>query len=217
MTALHQTIDRPSSLRPELMELLSTVETATIGHFEHRGFAGGDILPLVPARIAGTAVTVSAPGRDGQIIWMAVDQIRPGDVLVIARPDRDDIACVGGGVASAAKARGAAGIIIDGPCTDPGEIVACGLPVWCRGVSAKTTNRQFAACGSLDVPVACGSTAVLPGYAVLADSCGVFVAEPQRMQAIAEAAVLRQQQSLALRAHVASGRSIFDFSKDTDK
>lgn len=197
-----------------LIELLSSVETATIGHVEHLGFLGDNIRPVFPARVAGAAFTVAAPGRDGVIIYKAIDLLLPGDVLVISRVDRDDIACVGGGVAAAAKAKGAAGIVIDGPCTDVEEIVSTGLPVWCRGVSAKTTNRKFQIGGSLNVPIACGASAVLPGYAVLADNEGVFAADLARMQKLAEAALERQRRSVAVRAHLASGRSIFEFRQE---
>jgi 4-hydroxy-4-methyl-2-oxoglutarate aldolase len=214
MTARYHAMDRPTPLDPKLVDLLSSVETATIGHVEYLGFAGCGILPLFAAHAAGTAVTVAAPGRDGVIIYRAIDQLQPGDILVISRVDCDDIACVGGGVATAAKSKGAAGIIIDGPCTDPDEIRAVGLPIWCRGISAKTTNRQFRIGGAINVPIACGATAILPGYAVLADDCGVFAAEPARMRAIAEAALQRQERSLGIRRHLASGQSIFTYDPE---
>ncbi len=202
-----------ASLPTDLCAQLQDVETATIGHTEHFGFLNTGIRPVLPAKVIGQALTVAAPGRDGVIIYKAIDLIRPGDVLVIARIDGDDIACVGGGVATAAKARGAVAIIVDGPCTDVEEIVASGLPVWCRGVSAKTTNRAFRIGGSINVPVACGGTAVLPGFAVLADSSGVFVAERSRMCSLGEMALKRQQRSARLRAHLEAGHSIFDFKE----
>lgn len=211
MTASYQMIDRSPPLPADLIERLSSVETATIGHVEHVGFVGDNIRPVFPARVAGVAFTVAAPGRDGTIIYKAIDLLLPGDILVISRVDRDDVACVGGGVAAAAKAKGVAGIVIDGPCTDVDEINATGIPVWCRGVSARTTNRQFQIGGSLNIPIACGAAAVLPGYAVLADNEGVFVADVARMRRLAEAALERQRRSLAVRAHLASGRSIFEF------
>lgn len=201
-------------LSESLVDLLSQTETATIGHVEHLGFVGDDIVPIMPGRVSGQALTVAAPGRDGAVIYKAIDLVQPGDILVISRVDRDDVACVGGGVALAAKARGAAAIIIDGPATDLEEIVSVGLPVWCRGRSSRTTNRKIAIGGSINVPIACGAAAVLPGYAVLADHEGVFVAERQRMEALARFAIERQKRSLRLRAHLADGLSIFDFESD---
>lgn len=211
MTPRYRILPRQPALPADLVELLSDVETATIGHVEFVGFVGSGLRPVTPSRAVGSAVTVAAPGRDGAVIYKAVDLLMPGDVLVISRVDRDDIACVGGGVAASAKARGAVAIVVDGPCTDLAELVAGGLPVWCSGVSAKTTNREFQIGGAVNVPIACGSAAVLPGFAVLADSDGVFVAEAPHMRALAEAALERQARSRRLRAHLEQGKSIFEF------
>lgn len=206
----YRVLDGCPALPAELCRTLANVETATIGHFEYLGFIGDNIRPVFPAKVVGKAVTVAAPGRDGAVIYHAIDVLVPGDVLVISRVDRDDIACVGGGVATAAKARGAVGIVIDGPCTDIQELVSIGLPVWCRGVSAKTTSREHQIGGSINVPLACGGTAVLPGYAVLADNEGVFVADHRRMAEVAAEAMVRQQRSARLRPLLAAGKSIFD-------
>ncbi|MGO8565282.1 RraA family protein, partial [Rhizobium ruizarguesonis] len=70
-----------------------------------------------------------------------IDLLLPCDILVISRVDRDDISCVGGGVAAAAKAKGAAGIVIDVPCTDVDEIISTGFPVWCRAASNWNIER----------------------------------------------------------------------------
>lgn len=211
MTKSYRFGERGSPLSAELCALMQEAETATIGHFEVLGFLGAGIVPLSPlAKVAGAALTVAASGRDGTIIYRAVDLVSPGDVLVIARVDRDDVACVGGGVVAAAKARGAAAIIIDGPCTDANEIAASDFPVWCRGVSARTTSRRLAIGGAINLPVACGEAAVLPGYAVLADENGVYVADPQTMKAAAGEAIRRQEQSRRLRPLLAAGRSIFE-------
>ena len=201
-------------LDPHLIDQLAGVETATIGHFEPLGFFSAAIRPVFPARIAGRAVTVAAPGRDGRIIYAAIDSLVPGDVLVIARLDDDDIACVGGGVTAAAKAKGAAGIIVDGPCTDPSEIIANGLPVWCRGISAKTTSRRIAIGGAINHPIACGGAPVLAGYCVLADESGVFAAEAPHMALVARKALERQKVSIKVRAHLQAGKSIFDFDRE---
>ncbi|MFC0805158.1 RraA family protein [Ensifer sp. P24N7] len=216
MSELYRVNPSHPSLPPELLELMTMVDTATIGHIEHLGFVGDDIYPVFPSWAVGPALTVAAPGRDGTIIYKAIDLIRPGDILVISRVDRDDVACVGGGVALAAKAKGAKAIIIDGPCTDHEEIIETGLPVWCRGKSSRTTNRKFQIGGSINVPIACGAAAVLPGYAVLADNEGVFVAEPQEMKQLCEAACFRQERSAKIRAHLAAGRSIFDFNPEAN-
>ncbi|ANK75851.1 dimethylmenaquinone methyltransferase (plasmid) [Ensifer adhaerens] len=204
---------QPEAIPDALRTLLEGVETATIGHFEYLGFVGAGIAPVFPAKAIGTAVTVAAPSRDGAVIYTAIDLLRPGDVLVISRVDRDDVACVGGGVVAAARARGAVAIIVDGPCTDIEEIGASRFPIWCRGVSSKTTSRRHQIGGAINVPIACGGAAVLPGYAVLADTEGVFVADPSEMRCIADVALERQQRSLKLRPYLEAGHSIFELDR----
>jgi 4-hydroxy-4-methyl-2-oxoglutarate aldolase len=207
----YQVMNGHPAIPAELGALLANVETATIGHFEHLGFVGGHVRPVFPSRAVGKAVTVAALGRDGWVIYQAIDLLEAGDVLVISRVDRDDIACVGGGVATAVLARGGVAIVVDGPCTDLEEIAASGLPVWCCGVSAKTSSREHQVGGSINVPISCAGAVVLPGYAVLADNSGVFFADVARMRDIAQAAISRQERSLRLRPHLAAGKSIFDF------
>ncbi|MCA1443775.1 RraA family protein [Ensifer sp. IC4062] len=204
---------QPKAIPEALPGLLQEVETATIGHFEYVGFVGAEITPVFPAKAIGTATTVAAPGREGAVVYKAIDLLRPGDVLVISRVDRDDVACVGGGVVAAARARGAVAVIVDGPCTDIEEIRTSRFPVWCRGVSSKTTSRRHLIGGAINVPVACGGAAVLPGYAVLADAEGVFVASPSHMRRVAEAALERQRRSLQLRPYLEAGHSIFDLDR----
>ncbi|NRP21826.1 4-hydroxy-4-methyl-2-oxoglutarate aldolase/4-carboxy-4-hydroxy-2-oxoadipate aldolase [Ensifer adhaerens] len=217
MMQFYRTEDRCPSLSTELIGLMMLTETATIGHVEHTGFVSSDVRPVFPGKVAGSAVTVAAPGRDGTIIYKAVDVLGPGDILVISRVDGDDIACVGGGVATAVKAKGGAGIVIDGPCTDVAEIVAVGLPVWCRGHSAKTTNRVFQIGGSVNEPIACGRAAILPGFAVLADDEGVFAAPAERMETLCRLGIERQRRSAKLRTHLAAGRSVFEFNPEAGR
>ncbi|MET3900860.1 4-hydroxy-4-methyl-2-oxoglutarate aldolase [Devosia sp. UYZn731] len=214
MDKQYRAAPRPEPLDQELCALLAGVETATIGHFEFAGFITGGVRPVFPAHAVGRAITVAAPGRDGRVIYMAIDMLEPGDILVIARLDQDEIACVGGGVAAAAKARQAVAIIVDGPCTDPSEIVANGLPVWCRGVSAKTTSRHIQLGGEINYPIACGHAVVMAGDCVLADESGVYVAGPDRMREMAIRAAARQVQSLAVRRHLQAGHSIFDLDRE---
>ncbi|UXN76139.1 RraA family protein (plasmid) [Devosia sp. A8/3-2] len=214
MPTLYRTALPPGPLDQDLIALLADVETATIGHFESSGFIAADVRPVFPARAMGRAITVAAPSRDGRVIYMAIDTLEPGDVLVISRIDGDDSACVGGGVTAAAKAKGAAAIIVDGSCTDPTEIASNGLPVWCRGVSAKTTSRHTQLGGEINFPVSCGGTVVLPWYCVLADDSGIYIADPARMREVAVQAKSRQQRSMAVRQHLLSGHSIFDFDRE---
>ena len=128
-------------------------------------------------RIAGTAVTVRCFGPDTTIVHYALGKLRPGDVLVIDRAGDTRHAACGGGVAFAAREAGCVGIIIDGMATDIDELRDYGLPVWARGLSTVTGKRLFLH-GEFGTPVSCGSVAVAPGDAILADENGVLVMPP---------------------------------------
>ena len=197
--------DLPVQVDPELIALLLTAEPATIGHFLDFGFVDPKIHALwrVP-RIAGTAVTCRCAGNDSTIVHYALGQLRPGDVLVIDRFGDERHAAVGGGVAFAAKAAGAVGIIIDGVATDIGEIRDYAVPVWARGLSAVTTKRPFQN-GEFCVPVVCGGVPVQPGDAILADENGVLVLKPSQIADAAPRAVAMQQAEGPRLAEVARG------------
>jgi 4-hydroxy-4-methyl-2-oxoglutarate aldolase len=165
----------PRQVDRELLDLLVQAEPAVIGHFRYTGF----VSPAIRAhfqdrRIAGTAVTLRAPGMDGAMIHYAVGQARPGDVLVIDRCGDEAIASIGGAVAYAARAAGVAGIIVDGLVTDLGELRAYGVPVWSRGTSCVTV-KTLGLGGEFCVPVSCGGVGVTPGDAILADENGILV------------------------------------------
>lgn len=182
----------PPQLPKDVLARLEQVETATVGHYLHDRFADIALRPLIEGRrIAGTAVTISIPGSDSTLLYYAMDRVRPGDVLVIERAGDTRHACWGGFMAAVAKLRGVAGVILDGPVTDPAEIRKQGVPTWARGVSPITTKLLNLG-GGFNLPVACGGVAVQPGDAVLADECGVLVVPPAELVGIVDVALADQ-------------------------
>lgn len=166
----------PVQIPQDLIDGFRAVEVATIGHFRHRGFVSHRLRPIAPIEgvIVGTAVTVAIPGTDSTLLHHALSVVRPGDVVVIDRLGDTRHACLGGGVAFAAKCAGAVAVVLDGPCTDAEEIIEVGLPVFCTGVSGITTRLNDLG-GALNVPVSCGNVPVLPGDLVMIDTCGVLI------------------------------------------
>ena len=183
---------RPPPMAPDRLDRLAQVEVATLGHHLHEGFLDPAIRPLIPdARVAGTAVTLSIPGPDSSLLYRAMDEVGPGDVLMIDRAGDARHACWGGFMSAVARLRGIAGAVVDGPVTDPEAVRAAGVPVWARGVTALTTKLMGLG-GRLHEPVSVGGVAVSPGDAVLADSCGVVVLPPEDVDRLAEIALAEQ-------------------------
>src|ERR1043165_1513268 len=89
----------------------------------------------------------------------ALDDIRPGEVILVAAGGSARAACWGELFSAAARARGARGTLIEGYCRDARRLAALGSPVWgrgilpldCKGRTAVTARRQPAVVGGLQV------------------------------------------------------------------
>lgn len=202
----------PQQIPAALVEKLRRVETATIGHSQHWGFMDRGIQPLLRGkRIAGAAVTLAIPGQDSTLLHHTLGLLRPGDILVVDRLGDDKHACWGGGVTIAAKAAGAVGGIVDGPCTDLAEIEDSDFPMWCRGTSPITT-RLYNLGGTLNLPISCGNVPVRAGDIILADESGVLVLPADEAEAIADAALIRQERGERSQERVKAGEKLGDIS-----
>ena len=207
--------DMPPPIDEESLRLLGEVETATVGHFRHSGFMDPQLRPvLAEHRVAGTAVTVSIPGPDSALLHHVMGLVRPGDFLIVDRCGDERHACWGGFMATAAKACGIAGVVIDGPVTDAAEIRANGVPTWCRGVSPITT-KLIALGGALNAEVSCGGVAVRSGDAILADDSGVLVLHPGDAVAVARKAIAMQEEEVADLARLRAGEKAPDITGAT--
>ena len=187
--------DMPPQIDRALIEKLSRVEPATIGHFRHHGFMDPDLRPVIADAgiVAGTAVTVQMPGADGTIGHVALGTARPGDFLIIDRCGDRWHAAWGGVVAFGAREAGVVGVILDGRVCDPREIHESGVNVWCKGLTA-ITCKKLGLGGALNIPVTCGGVTVKPGDAVVADDSGIVVLDPADVAEVADIALAMQEE-----------------------
>ncbi|MFI9630576.1 RraA family protein [Streptomyces sp. NPDC052042] len=178
----------PARITPgELLERLARVELPTLGHFLEEGFVDPSVRRLGRAvRMAGTAATLALDAPDATAVNRALVALRPGEVLVVDMRGDHRHAPIGAVTAAAARARGAAGILVDGVVTDAEALAdpAFGLPVHARGTNCLTTKRLDGRGGRHQVPVDIGGVRVAPGDIVLGDADGVLALSAPMLAAV---------------------------------
>jgi 4-hydroxy-4-methyl-2-oxoglutarate aldolase len=152
---------------------------------------------------AGSAVTVLAHPGDNWMIHVAVEQCRPGDILVVGCSADNTDGMFGDLLATSLKARGVTGLVIDAGCRDVKSLREMGFPVWSKAISAKGTVK--ATLGAVNVPVVCAGINVEPGDVVIADDDGVVVVRRKDAAEVAANGEKRQADEESKRKQLASG------------
>ena len=123
------------------------------------------------ARAAGTALTVLCGPGDNLMLHAAIEQARPGDLLVVTTTSPSSDGFVGELITTGLAARGVRGLVTTTGVRDVAAITEARFPVWSQFVSAQGTLKAIA--GAVNMPVSIGGTVIAPGDAVVADEDGV--------------------------------------------
>jgi regulator of RNase E activity RraA len=163
--------------------------------------------------IAGRAVTVKlAAGRGPaaavrHLCTAAVELAGPDDVIVVEQRSGVDAAGWGGILSCAAKARGIAGTLVDGPTRDVPEAARHDYAVYARSVTARTARGRIheAECQTV---IRLGDTAVAPGDYVAADASGCVVIPAGEIDAVLAKAEAIRDKGEAMTAAVKAGQPV---------
>jgi len=182
--------------RPDrtLIEKLSNVSSATASATLHRmgirqTFIEGPKTTEPGRKTVGGIITLQfMPQREdiasslGQehsekhsALWAVLETVQPGDVLAIQAFGDPYTGCLGEMLITYFKARGGAGIVVDGYIRDWPRVKQIQVPLWVRGFTPNYASQTTLFPWAYNVPIACSRVLVLPGDVMIADDDGAVV------------------------------------------
>ena len=169
-----------------------------------RGVMDAGIHPLDRhMKVAGRALTVACAAGDNLTIHKAVLLAKPGDVLVINCGGYLNAGVFGEMLALSCRARGIAGVVIDGSCRDVNDLIDMNFPTFVRGVNPRGTIKDT--CGAVGGEVLCGGVTVRTGDVVVGDCDGVVVVAQADAEDILHKALAKKQREDEMRPLLMAG------------
>jgi len=191
-------------------EKLAELGSATV----HEAAARAPVVdyPLIQviagSRAAGPARTVRCAQADNLMVHAAIAEAEPGEVLVLTMPEPGPVALVGELLATQAKGRGVAALLVDAAVRDVDELRGLGLPVWARYVRVSGAEKQMP--GTIGEPVEVGGATIRQGDVVVLDADGAVVVARERVEEVLAAARTRAEREREKRAKLEAGALSYD-------
>ena len=187
------------------MNELARLGAATVYEASGRqGLVDVELRQIVPgSRACGPARTVRCGQDDNLMVHAAMAGLQAGEVLVLTMPEPAPVALLGDLLATQAKVRGAAAVLVDAAVRDSEELAGMGLPVWARWVRSRGATKSVP--GELDVPVRVGGQEIRPGDLVVLDADGATVVAAERADEVLRASLAREEKEAVKRAKLEAG------------
>jgi len=167
------------------------------------------LIQLLPgSRVAGPARTVLCGQDDNLMVHAVIEQIQPGEVLVLSMPEPGPVALIGELLATQVKVKKAAGILVDAAVRDVEELVEVGLPVWTRFIRVKGATKTKV--GELNVIVSVGGTQISPSDILVLDADGGVCVKRERVTEVLQASEARFEKEARLREKLLAGEMSYD-------
>jgi 5-oxopent-3-ene-1,2,5-tricarboxylate decarboxylase / 2-hydroxyhepta-2,4-diene-1,7-dioate isomerase len=134
----------------------------------------------------------------------AIEEIRPGEVLVIEARGDPTAGTIGDILGLRAQVRGAAGIVTDGAIRDSVALAGLEIPVYYAAVHPAVLGRRHVP-WETGVTVACAGVTIQPGDILVGDADGVVVLPPGLAAEVLAEAREQERQEEFIAARVALG------------
>jgi 4-hydroxy-4-methyl-2-oxoglutarate aldolase len=197
-------------MKTDELTRFSELGVATV--YEASGREGLIDIPLIQllpgSRVAGPARTVLCGQDDNLMVHAAIEQIQPGEVLVLTMPEPAPVALIGELLVTQVKVRDAAAILVDAAIRDVEELVKLGLPIWARFIRVKGATKTKV--GELNGTVFIGRALISPSDIIVLDADGGVCVKCERAEEVLKASEERFEREARLREKLAASEISYD-------
>jgi 4-hydroxy-4-methyl-2-oxoglutarate aldolase len=160
-------------------------------------------------RLAGPAFTIRMlpVGVQGGSVGDYIDDVEPGQIVVIDNDGRLDATVWGDILTMVATRRGIGGTVIDGICRDIDRSLELGYPIFARG-NAMRTGKDRVTADAMNVPVQIAGVRIAPGDWLVGDGDGIVALPTSRLEEILSTARQIAAAEVKIRDAVVAGERL---------
>jgi regulator of RNase E activity RraA len=201
-----------------LAQSLTRFDTCILSDAMDRLGLAGATIGIRPAwkcpKIFGRAVTMKLKpaGFDQPTQHLgtgAIELACPGEIIVIENRIRADAPGWGGLLSLAAKTKGLAGVVTDGPCRDVDECEVLGFPIYAGSVVPISARGRIVQ-ESVNKEIQLAGVQVRPNDLVVADGSGVVVIPQEKVTEVIQTATELFDREATMAEEIRSGKSILE-------
>ncbi len=197
----------------ELISELKKMDTASVSDaMDKLGIPCGllGIQAIIPGhKICGEAFTVHyVPcGMNKGTVGDFLDDVQPGQVVVIDNAGRNYCTVWGDIMTYTSKSKGVEGTVIDGVCRDVNGIKEVDYSIFTKG-RYMVTGKERVQVDAVNVPVAVSGVQVRPGDIILGDDSGVLCIPKEVAEKVLEIAKHIEEVEQKIIAEVTKGSTL---------